>query len=101
VRPGFEGGQTPVYLRLPKRGGGFIPKKNIYRLINLKRLEEDENIASGQTLDFATGKSPVKILGKENLTKKLIIIAAAFSRSAQEKIAQAGGQTKVVSKHEK
>ena len=98
VRPGFEGGQTPVYRRVPKLGGGFRPKKFVYRLINLEKLEADKHIIAGQTLDFTSEKSPVKILGRGKLTKKLTVLAAAFSQTAQEKIAQVGGEVKVVSK---
>ncbi len=79
VRPGFEGGQTPS-------------------LINLEKLEADKNIITEQALDFTSEKLPVKILGKGKLTKKLTIIAAAFSQTAQERIIQAGGQAKIVSK---
>ena len=98
VRPGFEGGQTPIYRRVPKWGGGFRPKKIVYCLINLEKLEADKNIITEQALDFTSEKLPVKILGKGKLTKKLTIIAAAFSQTAQERIIQAGGQAKIVSK---
>src|SRR4051795_9345635 len=63
TRPGFEGGQTQVYRRFPKRGGGFKPKIS-YQIINLERLEKDQKITTGQTLDFSHKKQPIKILGE-------------------------------------
>jgi len=97
TRPGFEGGQTPVYRAFPKRGGGF-KKKTSHQVINLEKLEKDEKITNGQTLDFTREKSPVKVLGGGNLTKNLTIKAAVFSRQAQEKITQAGGQFQIKEK---
>src|SRR3954468_4512426 len=61
TRPGFEGGQTPVFRRFPKRGGGRRPPKTSYRVIDLGKLEKDHKIVSGQTLDFLQDKQPVKI----------------------------------------
>lgn len=101
VRPGFEGGQTPIYRRLPKRGEGYKDKKNYYQIINLEELEKDPKIVSGQTVDLTQKNFPVKVLGEGELTKILTIKAAAFSQSASEKIAQLGGQVKIVGKHEK
>lgn len=99
VRPGFEGGQTPIYRRLPKRG--FFRLKKEFIIINLAQLEKNEKILTNQVLDFSQHKKPVKILGTGELTKSLTIHAAAFSQSAQEKIAQVGGQATIVGKHEK
>jgi len=57
TKPGFEGGQTKVYLRFPKRGGGFKTSfKAPYRIINLEEIEKDHKIVSGQTLDFLQDK---------------------------------------------
>ena len=95
VRPGFEGGQTPVYRAFPKRGGGF-KKKLPHRVVNLEQLEKDEKITNGQVLDFTREKSPVKILGEGNFTKNLTIKAATFSQSAQKKIIQAGGNFQTI-----
>jgi large subunit ribosomal protein L15 len=95
VRPGFEGGQTPIYRRFPKHGQGFKREKIIYQLINLERLEKDEKITSDQVLDFTGEKIPVKILGKGEFSKNLTIKAATFSQSAQQKIVQAGGKFEV------
>src|SRR4051794_34169021 len=56
-KPGFEGGQTKVYLRFPKRGGGFRTSPKIpYQIINLGDLEKDHKIVNGQTIDFFQGK---------------------------------------------
>ena len=99
-RPGFEGGQTPLYRRLPKRGK-FKSKEACYRIVNLKELQENKRIENGQAIDFSQEKLPTKILGEGELTKQLTIIAAGFSQPALEKIIQAGGQAKLAGKHEK
>jgi large subunit ribosomal protein L15 len=98
VRPGFEGGQTPVYRAFPKRGGGFKPSKKIYQVVNLEKLEKDERIVSGQIVDFSQEKLLTKVLGEGKLTKSLTVMAAAFSRRAQEKIKEAGGDFQVIEK---
>ena len=90
TRPGFEGGQTPIYRRLPKVG--FNHRKIDFQLINLGELEKNQTIKSGQVLDFSQNKKPVKILAGKNFTKKLIIKAQAFSQSAQKKIGKVGGE---------
>ena len=95
-RPWFEGGQMPLQRRVPKRGFKSLNKK-IYQLVNIVSLERFED---GQTVDvpvlkqcglIKNDKDPVKILGDGELTKKLSVRADAFSKSAQEKIAKAGG----------
>jgi len=98
TRPGFEGGQTPVYRRFPKRGGGFKTPKSSYQVINLERLEKDEKIITGQTIDFTQNKFLVKILGKGELTKALTVKANFFSRVAQERITKAGGKFQRIEK---
>nr|CAG8632972.1 6255_t:CDS:2 [Entrophospora candida] len=96
TRPGFEGGQTPVFRRFPKHG--FKTSKLFYQIVNLEKLEKDEKIVSGQTVDFLKNKVPTKILGKGKLTKKLIIKAIAFSQKAQEEIVRAGGKFETIQK---
>ena len=100
-RPGFEGGQMPLYRRLPKRGRKNRNSKEIVG-INLSALEAFEN---GQTVTVETlieagiVKNPrdgVKILGNGELTKKLDVKANAFSASAKEKIEALGGTAEVM-----
>lgn len=100
-RPGFEGGQMPLYRRLPKRGFKNRNTKEIVAL-NLSVLEVFDN---GTTVDvdalIAKGivKNPrdgIKILGNGELTKKLDVKVNAFSASAKEKIEALGGTAEVV-----
>ncbi|CAG8476810.1 885_t:CDS:2, partial [Ambispora leptoticha] len=94
TRPGFEGGQTPVYRRFPKRG--FKTKSFSYQVVNLEKLENDAKVVNGQTVDFTQSKFPVKILGKGDLTKSLTVKASFFSQAAQEKIVKSGGKFHIV-----
>ena len=95
IRPGFEGGQNPLYRRVPKRGFKNINRKE-YAVANLADLEACFN--DGETVDLALYiKKPldgVKVLGEGELTKKLIVIADKFSASAKEKIEKVGGEAK-------
>ena len=100
-RPGFEGGQMPLYRRLPKRGFTNINSKEIVG-INVSVLEKFENdsVVSVETL-LETGviKKPqdgVKILGNGELTKKLVVKANAFSEGAKAKIEAVGGTCEVI-----
>ena len=99
--PGFEGGQMPLYRRLPKRGFKNRNTKEIVG-INLGALEkfEDGSTVSVQTLiESGVVKNPrdgVKILGNGELTKKLNVQANAFSASAKEKIEALGGTAEVI-----
>ena len=102
VRPGFEGGQLPLYRRLPKRG--FYNKfgKN-YTLVNVETL--NKKFEDGAVVDAAALLSSgvvsqlaadgIKVLGRGELTKKLTVKAAIFSATAKEKIEAAGGKTEV------
>ena len=100
-RPGFEGGQMPLYRRLPKRGFNNRNSKEIVA-INLAALEvfENEAVVSVETLiEAGIVKNPrdgVKILGCGTLTKKLTVQANAFSASAVEKIEALGGKAEVI-----
>ena len=100
-RPGFEGGQMPLYRRLPKRGFKNRNTKEIVG-INLGALEkfEDGSTVSVQTLiESGVVKNPrdgVKILGNGELTKKLNVQANAFSASAKEKTEALGGTAEVI-----
>lgn len=101
VRPGFEGGQMPLYRRLPKRGFTNIFAKE-YVAVNVSELErfEDGTEVSAELLKevgvISKIKDGVKILGRGEITKKLTVKAAKFSASAQEKIVKAGGKTEVI-----
>jgi large subunit ribosomal protein L15 len=101
VRPGFEGGQMPIYRRLPKRGFTNIFAKE-YVTINVEALERFENGTevtpellkeTGVISKICDG---VKILGRGELTKKLTVKAAKFTASASEKIEKAGGKAEVM-----
>ena len=100
-RPGFEGGQMPLYRRLPKRGFTNRNSKDIVA-INLAALEvfENDTVVSVETLiEKGIVKNPrdgVKILGNGTLTKKLTVQANAFSASAVEKIEALGGKAEVI-----
>ena len=101
-RPGFEGGQMPLYRRIPKRGFTCPSSKEIVG-INLDVLNErfeDGAVVDVDTL-IETGivrnpKDGVKILGNGEITKKLTVKANAFSASAKEKIEAAGGSAEVM-----
>ncbi len=102
VRPGFEGGQLPLYRKLPKRGfKNFLFKKN-YSVINVEVLNKfnDGDVVDSVALFKAgiidTVKTGVKVLGEGELTKNLTVVANVFSASAKEKIEAAGGKTEVV-----
>ncbi|PIH00414.1 50S ribosomal protein L15 [Clostridium combesii] len=101
VRPGFEGGQMPLYRRLPKRGFKNIFAKE-YAAINLDRLNcfEDGTVVTPELLVekrvVKKVKDGVKILGNGNIEKKLTVKAAKFSKSAIEKIEAAGGKVEVI-----
>ena len=100
-RPGFEGGQMPLYRRIPKRG--FTNRNTLDIVaINVSALEKFEN---GAVVDVAAlkesgivknGRDGVKLLGNGELTKKLTVKANAFSASAKEKIEAAGGSVEVI-----
>ena len=100
-RPGFEGGQMPLYRRLPKRG--FTNRNGLEIVgINLKALESFEDgsvITIDSLIESGIVKNPkdgVKILGNGELTKKLTVKANAFSAKAQEKIEALGGTCEVI-----
>lgn len=90
-RKGFEGGQTPIFRRLPKKGQkkSKALKKNYFKIVNLGSFQQDEKIKDGQIIDLT--KKDTKVLGNGILTKKIFIKAAAFADSARLKIKQAGG----------
>lgn len=101
-RPGFEGGQMPLYRRLPKRGFTCRNSKEIVG-INLSVLEDvfqnDAEVTVEKLIETGIVKNPkdgVKILGNGKLTKKLTVKVNAFSASAKEKIEAVGGTCEVI-----
>ncbi len=101
VRPGFEGGQMPLYRRLPKRGFKNIFAKQ-YVTVNVEVLERFENgtEVTAETLKEAGIISKkldgVKLLGRGELTKNLTVKVAGYTASAKEKIEKAGGKAEVI-----
>ena len=100
-RPGFEGGQMPLYRRLPKRGFTCRNSKEIVA-VNVSALERFENgteVTVATLVEQGIVKNPkdgVKILGNGELTKKLTVKANAFSEGAVAKIEAAGGKAEVI-----
>ena len=100
VRPGFEGGQMPLQSRIPKRGFNNIFAKE-YVSINVDVLNrfEDGAVVDAEAISNAgivkNTRDGIKILGRGELTKKLTVVATAFSASAKEKIEAAGGKAEV------
>ena len=100
-RPGFEGGQMPLYRRVPKRGFNNVFGTE-YAEVNVERLEafEDGAVVDAKALLEARiirkELDGVKILGAGELTKKLTVKAAKFSASAKEKIEAVGGKAEVI-----
>lgn len=101
VRPGFEGGQLPLYRKLPKRGFTNHFSKQ-YAIVNLKTLEKYE---AGTVVDIEkliadkvikNRFDGLKVLANGELTKALTVKAAVFSASAKEKIEAAGGKAEVI-----
>ena len=102
VRPGFEGGQLPLYRKLPKRG--FNNKfATVYAIVNVADLEKNFQDGDVVTLEALLAKKIIrkafdglKVLGDGELTKKLTVQATVFSAAAKEKITAAGGQAEEV-----
>jgi large subunit ribosomal protein L15 len=105
MRPGFEGGQMPIYMRLPKQRGPYSkdampmgPHRTHTVPVNVRDLERVFDDGAEATLEAMVEKglikntrTDVKVLGQGELTKKLVVTAHSFSASAREKIERAGG----------
>jgi len=97
IRPGFEGGQLPLYLRLPAIRGFNNVFRVEYQVVNLDKLnafEEKSTVGLQQMLETGLLKDPnkpVKVLGQGKLDRALTVVANKFSKSAKEKIEVAGG----------
>ena len=101
VRPGFEGGQIPLYRRLPKRGfkNRFAKEYAIVNVGDLDRFNDGDTVELSTLCDCGlVGKElcGLKILGNGEITKKLTVKAKIFSAAAKEKIEAAGGKVEVV-----
>ena len=101
TRPGFEGGQLPLYRRLPKRGFTNINSKNIVGIgvDRLNAFEDGAEVTVAALVEKGIVSNPkdgVKILGNGELTKKLDVKVNAYSASAAEKIQAAGGKAEVI-----
>ena len=103
IRPHFEGGQMPLFRRLPNAKGFKSRNHKEFILINISDLEK--NFSTNETVDLITILKKrivnrinldVKILGHGNLSKSLKVRAHAFSKSAQEKIIKAGGECIII-----
>jgi large subunit ribosomal protein L15 len=103
--PWFEGGQTPLIRRIPKKGFSNFRFRKRYTLINVKDLNvfEDGDVVNRETLAEKglvkkVEKDGIKILGDGELSKKLVVVADRFSEMAVKKIEKAGGRVEIVKK---
>ena len=98
----YEGGQMPLFRRLPKRGFSnykFATRCEIVNISQLERFEDGADVGAEQLSNaglIGSTKSKVKILGKGDLTKKLQVSAHKFSKTAEQKIVASGGIAKVI-----
>lgn len=101
VRPGFEGGQLPLYRKLPKRGfhNHFAKEYAIVNVSDLNKFEDGAVVNLETLMNAGKIRKPLcglKVLGNGEITKKITVEASIFSASAKEKIEAAGGKTEVV-----
>ena len=101
VRIGFEGGQLPLYRKLPKRGftNHFAKEYAIVNVSDLNKFEDGATVNLETLMNAGIIRKPLcglKVLGNGEITKKVTVEAAIFSASAKEKIEAAGGKTEVV-----
>ena len=102
VRPGFEGGQLPLFRRLSKRGFNNYNFRTVYATVNvgdLERFEEGTTVTKELLIEVGLVKKEldgIKVLGNGELTKKLTVKADKFSSTAKEKIENVGGTTEVI-----
>jgi large subunit ribosomal protein L15 len=104
IRPGFEGGQMPLIRRIPKRGfnnARFTTRYNGVNVSDLNKFDDGARVdeMALSAVGLSNGKSDgIKILGNGELTKKLAVIASAFSASARAKIEAKGGTCEVLAR---
>lgn len=95
IRPGFEGGQMPLYLRIPKRG--FTNRfKKVFDVINVRSLDKFDNNTVVDLPKIMRGR--IKVLSNGELSRSLTVRAHAFSKSAIVKIEKAGGKAELITK---
>lgn len=100
----FEGGNVPLYMRIPKRGGFTPPRRKEYTVVNVSQLERlfepGEEVTPEKLIERGAvkelEKDGLKVLGGGELTKPLVVRAHAFSESAKRKIESAGGRAEVI-----
>ncbi|NMF82260.1 50S ribosomal protein L15 [Nodosilinea sp. P-1105] len=103
TRPGFEGGQMPLYRRIPKLKHFPLVNQKVYTIINLKNLAHlpaGTEVTLESLLEagvLTTNDGPLKVLGDGELSNALTVRAAAFTQSAKAKIEQAGGTCEIIS----
>ena len=105
-RVAFEGGQTPLFRRLPKRGFNNFEFRKVYEIVSLQQLDNAFNDGEEVTkvalrekgiIKFKNGQaSLLKVLGSGSLNKKLIVNADAFSQSAEKAIQERGGEARLI-----
>ena len=101
VRPGFEGGQLPLYRKLPKRGftNRFATNYAIVNVSDLNRFNDGDKVTLATLIEAGIVRKELdglKVLGNGEITKKITVVAKVFSGSAKEKIEAAGGVAEVI-----
>ncbi|MEM6450912.1 MAG: 50S ribosomal protein L15 [Cyanobacteria bacterium P01_D01_bin.105] len=101
TRPGFEGGQLPLYRRIPKLKHFTIVNQNVYTVVNVKDLAgfSGSEVSMESLLEagiITSNDGPLKVLGDGEISKALTVKASAFTKSAKEKIEAAGGSCEIV-----
>lgn len=101
TRPGFEGGQLPLYRRVPKLKHFTIVNQNVYTVVNVKDLADfsGSEVSMESLMEagiITSNDGPLKVLGDGEISKALAVRAAAFTKSAKEKIEAAGGSCEIV-----
>ncbi len=100
----FEGGQSPLYMKMPKKGFTNARHKTKYQVVSLTDLErvfknqKEVGLEALKVHGLVKGRLPIKVLGTGEIKKPLKIQAHAFSKTAEEKIKKAGGSAEVISK---
>ncbi len=103
TRPGFEGGQLPLYRRIPKLKHFPIVNQNNYTIINVSQLsglKDDSTVTLESLMEsgiVTSNDGPLKVLGNGSVDAKLTVVASAFTASAKEKIEAAGGKCETLS----